>query len=91
MNINSETAWLDGSQLYGSNEKVAKSLRTFECGKLKTSTGNLLPKDSKGNFISGDSRVNQNVALTTLYTVFVREHNRQCDLILKKNPKLNDQ
>lgn len=40
-NIN--TAWIDGSQVYGSDVYTANWLRTFSDGKLKTSTGNLLP------------------------------------------------
>jgi len=37
------TAYIDGSGVYGSDEDHANWLRTFEGGKLKTSTGNLPP------------------------------------------------
>lgn len=37
------TSWIDGSNVYGSDEDRAHWLRTFENGKLKTSSGNLLP------------------------------------------------
>lgn len=40
-NIN--TAWIDGSMVYGSDIHRANWLRTFSDGKLKTSTGNFLP------------------------------------------------
>ncbi len=40
---NELTAWIDGSQVYGSDEARANWLRTFQFGKLKTSAGNLLP------------------------------------------------
>jgi hypothetical protein len=43
--VNLNTAWLDGSQIYGSNKATADKLRSFERGKLLTSEGNLLPKD----------------------------------------------
>lgn len=41
--FNEITAWLDASTVYGSDDFRANWLRTFEDGKLKTSTGNLLP------------------------------------------------
>jgi len=37
------TAWIDGSNVYGSHEFVADWLRTFKDGKLKQSAGELLP------------------------------------------------
>lgn len=37
------TAFIDGSAVYGSSEERMNWLRTFEGGKLKTSTGNFLP------------------------------------------------
>ncbi len=51
--INTITAWLDGSVIYGSDEERAKWLRSGECGKLKVSPspyGDLLPC----NTVSGD-------------------------------------
>jgi peroxidase len=52
---------------------------------LKTSAGNLMPLNVNGfpnggmspdNFLGGDVRVNENVVLTSIHTLFVREHNR---------------
>ena len=40
---NSQTSWIDGSQVYGASDATAKWLRTFKDGKLKVSAGNLLP------------------------------------------------
>ena len=37
------TSWIDGSNVYGSEQTRADWLRTFSDGKLKTSAGNLLP------------------------------------------------
>ncbi len=42
-------------------------------------------------YAAGDVRANENVELTSLHTVFVREHNRWAERIAKLNPKLNDQ
>ncbi len=40
---NELTAWVDGSAVYGSDFDRANWLRSFQGGKLKVSTGNLLP------------------------------------------------
>ncbi len=47
---NKITAYLDLSNIYGSDEKRANWLRTFKDGKLKVSEGNLLP----WNTVSGE-------------------------------------
>ncbi len=41
--INEISAFIDGSAVYGSNQQTADWLRTFSEGKLKTSSGDLLP------------------------------------------------
>ncbi len=42
-------------------------------------------------FVSGDVRCNENPLLLTINTIFLREHNRLCDEILKENPNLSDE
>ncbi|WP_094674510.1 peroxidase family protein [Hydrocoleum sp. CS-953] len=79
--INEITAFLDGSMVYGSDEATALSLRANDgTGKLATSIGPdgeiLLPTDSDGNFLAGDIRVNEQLGLISVHTLFVREHNR---------------
>ena len=41
--INTQSSYLDGSQIYGANTQRARLLRSFEGGKLKVSDGNLPP------------------------------------------------
>ncbi|WDI44988.1 peroxidase family protein [Bremerella sp. P1] len=97
--INSITAFIDGSMIYGSDDSLAAALRTFEGGRLKTSEGNLLPyegdvyEDSEGSifFVAGDVRANEQVGLTAMHTLFVREHNRLADEIAAANPDLTDE
>lgn len=89
--VNAITAWLDGSMVYGSDSATANSLRTLSGGQMKTSDGNLLPTDSKGNFLAGDIRVGENPELTSLQTVFLREHNRLAAQFAKANPAWTDE
>jgi len=102
--INTVTPWLDGSVIYGTSEQRANELRTFEGGKLITTehkNGDLLqlaPANSieiqrvRGlAFFSGDIRANENIALTAVNTLFVREHNRIAEEILNDNPELSDE
>ncbi|MBA4019748.1 MAG: peroxidase [Pirellula sp.] len=89
--VNSITAYIDGSQIYGSDAATAASLRTFSGGRLKTSEGNLLPTAADGSFLAGDIRVNENIELISMQTLFLREHNRLADGIAKANPKLTDE
>ncbi|MEM1323704.1 MAG: peroxidase family protein [Bacteroidota bacterium] len=41
--VNIITAWIDGSCVYGSDDETADWFRTFSGGKIKVSSGNLLP------------------------------------------------
>ena len=86
--VNEITAWIDGSQVYGSDDERAAALRrrSGRGDRLRTSAGRLLPFNNAGFdnapssdsrfFLAGDVRANENVALTALHTLFVREHNR---------------
>lgn len=77
--INSITSFIDASNVYGSDETTADSLRTSVGGKMKTSgDGSLLPVVG-GFFAAGDVRSNEQVGLTAMHTLFVREHNRLAD------------
>ena len=89
--VNFITTWLDGSQIYGSDSETANSLRTFQNGMLRTSSGNLLPVDESGFFQAGDIRVNEQVYLTSMHTLFVREHNRICRQLIRGRRAMNDE
>ena len=88
--INAVTAFLDGSHIYGSDIDTAADLRTFSGGKLKTSAGNMLPKEN-GDYLAGDERVNEQIALTAMHTLFVREHNRLAAALADEDPLLTDE
>ncbi len=103
--VNLITAYIDGSVIYGSDQARADWLRTFENGMMKTSEGNLLPFNEDGFanananpflsdsdlFLAGDVRANENVALTAMHTVWLREHNRQTQQIATLDPTLSDE
>ena len=81
--MNTITGWLDASMVYGSDATTAASLRLPD-GHLKTSAGDNLPIVN-GNFLAGDVRAQENPSLTALQTLFVREHNRQVDLLSQQH------
>lgn len=48
------SAYIDGSAVYGSDQERADWLRSFEGGKLKVSTGNLLPFNTVDGELEGE-------------------------------------
>lgn len=85
------TAWIDGSMIYGSDADTAVSLRELNGGRLLITDDGLLPADSSGSYQAGDIRANENVLLTSMHTLFVREHNYWANQIAAANPNLNDE
>ncbi|KRQ92508.1 peroxidase family protein [Bradyrhizobium valentinum] len=84
MAVNSNTAWLDASMVYGSSAATAASLRTAD-GHMLTSQGDNLPIVD-GMVVAGDVRAAENPALTALHTLFVREHNYWVDKLHLEHP-----
>ncbi|KAI0558008.1 hypothetical protein FGB62_243g017 [Gracilaria domingensis] len=83
---------LDLSTVYGSDESRNEFLRAPNSCRMRTSPrGNLLPLNTGGRvnspdtsnnfFIGGDTRVSETPMLTVMHTIWLREHNRLCDLI----------
>jgi hypothetical protein len=98
------TTWIDASQVYGSDAVRAACLRANDgTGRLKTSTsdhGDLLPLNTGGLanippgptfFVAGDVRVNEQVGLIAIHTLFMREHNFWADLYHTANPDADDE
>ncbi len=97
---NEISSWIDGSMVYGSTDARAAALRVGpDSPFLKTSSGNLLPfnteslvnangpvPDPTALFLAGDIRVNEQVGLAAMHTLFVREHNRLARLLSDNNP-----
>ncbi len=98
--LNEISTWIDASNVYGSDSERAEALRALDgSGQLHTGTGNLLPFNSAGLpnaggdsgelFLAGDVRANEQVALTAMHTLFVREHNHQAARIAERSPNLS--
>ncbi len=99
--INKITAWIDASNVYGSDVERATALRTNDgTGRLNTSAGDLLPFNTEGLpndggdddpflFLAGDFRANEQVGLTSMHTLFVREHNRYVTALAIDRPGLS--
>ena len=76
-------------------------MRSFEGGNLLTSEGDLLPfnvdgLDNAGGtddalFLAGDVRANEQIGLTAMHTLWVREHNRIADQLAEENPNATDE
>jgi hypothetical protein len=98
--LNETTAWIDASNVYGSDQFRAAALRTLDgTGRLLTSPGDLLPFNTVGLpngggdapelFLAGDVRANEQSGLTAMHTLFVREHNRLAQEIALAEPGLD--
>ncbi|MCA9472239.1 MAG: hypothetical protein MRJ96_15655 [Nitrospirales bacterium] len=97
--MNQITAFLDASMVYGSDPVRAQALRTNDgTGRLKMSAGRFLPYNIDGLpnaggpdptlFLAGDIRANEQIGLTAMHTLFVREHNRLANKIRKRHETL---
>lgn len=93
---NEITSWIDGSMVYGSSDERRDALKDPDNPHLlATSAGNLLPFNTAGLsnanigsdvlFLAGDIRANEQVGLTVMHTLFVREHNRMATILMEDN------
>ncbi|XP_021378191.1 myeloperoxidase-like [Mizuhopecten yessoensis] len=83
--VNAITSFVDGSQVYGSEEALAQELRAGTDGLMKVEGDNLLPANDKSTCLlrnvndhcqlAGDVRVNENPHLGAIHIAFVRYHN----------------
>lgn len=99
---NEITSWIDGSMVYGSSADRNAALRQAGTPFLRMSGGDLLPfnsdrlmnangfvADPSTLFLAGDIRANEQLGLTVMHTLFVREHNRLAQNILNNNPSID--
>merc|ERR1712038_1596377 len=102
--VNKITAFIDASNVYGSEEEIAEVIRAKVGGRLveNENTGGQLPTndqlrrpanhlDDRHDFVSGDLRVNEQPFLTSMHVLWMREHNRLADLLAKELHTENDE
>ncbi|TAQ91302.1 hypothetical protein B7494_g374 [Chlorociboria aeruginascens] len=112
-NRNMASTWLDMSALYGSTEDVARSLRSFQSGKMLTQDLKTRGAKRKGSYLpfntmkietrtrpgmpqdqlfaGGDPRTNEDWIMLSIHTLFLREHNRLCDILVRQHPTWDDE
>ena len=86
------TSFIDGSSIYGSDQTTADLLREFSGGELTTSVvqDKLLPVID-GARLAGDVRAQEQPGLTSMHTLWMREHNRIAKEKAASNPNLSDE
>jgi peroxidase len=99
--LNEISGLIDGTNIYGQDPARTLELRTLDgTGHLKN-PGGFLPYNVNGFpnaqppgsnpadfFLAGDIRANEQLALTAMHTLWVREHNRTADYVKIRNKKL---
>ena len=97
--LNQITHWIDASNVYGSLPEEEKELRGLY-GLLREGPKRTLPEDPNPRlecfgttpcFRGGDLRANEQVALTVMHTIFLREHNRIAKKLDTFNPQWDDE
>lgn len=86
--VNIHTGRVDGGALYGTNKQFEHNvLREPGTCLLRVSMPGFLPvskepdADGTFKFVSGDNRVDEHAILTSMHTLWLREHNRLCDTL----------
>ena len=99
--MNQNSHWLDGSMIYGSSNATTNLVRSFTGGKLLMENYNgrqMLPTvggqptcNFKGCINAGDLRATEHPQLTTMHTIWAREHNRIANTLFSRNPTWSDE
>ncbi|MFN3210048.1 MAG: peroxidase family protein, partial [Roseovarius sp.] len=86
---NEITSFIDASMIYGSDAATLAGLRA-EGGKLLLTEDALLVLDGT-TLLTGDVRAAENLLLSSMHTIFTREHNRIVDELAAADPALTDE
>lgn len=98
---NSLSSVVDLASVYGPDSARSRALRAGKLGLLTTSGPNLLPLNTgrinnapvlgRKFFLAGDHRANEHPVLTSLHTIFMREHNDIAKELSVTFPTWNDE
>jgi len=99
--VNHLSSFVDASQVYGRDKTVQDELRSFQGGKMLTSSENYLPRSDSDFtcssvfdlpcFVGGEDRPSENLALTSIHTLFLREHNRLAAALQSRHRDWSDE
>jgi len=90
--LSQTSAFIDASHIYGMTEETARSLRDTTGPKLKTRRGIYLPHGSTGQLLdAGDLRVNEDLLLALLHTIWVSRHNFFVEELERINREWDDE
>jgi len=98
--VNITTSYLDASNIYGDTPERNNYIRKHKGGKLLYSECALPPFNNGtmpnamlkyGSYVCGDVRANENLALLSIHSLWIREHNYWAHLLHKCNKKLDDE
>jgi hypothetical protein len=89
--VTGDTHWWDGSQIYGSDPKFARAIRSGQNGKLRIEPTGLVPEDVEAQVDLHGVAGNFWVGLALLHALFMLEHNAICDRLHAEYPELEDE
>jgi hypothetical protein len=87
---NTESAWWDGSQLYGSTPAREAQVREGEGGRLTMGLDGLLPLEGRSGVDLTGVNGNWWLGLAAMHTLFAREHNAVCAMLAEAHPDWDD-
>jgi hypothetical protein len=89
LSANAASHWWDGSEVYGGDETVAKSLREPDGGAALRLEEGHLPTGPDGIPITG-FRESWWFGLSVMHTLFAREHNAVCEALRREYPRMDE-
>ncbi|MEU8118272.1 peroxidase family protein [Spirillospora sp. NPDC049024] len=87
---NTASHWWDGSEVYGGDETMARSLREPDGGAALRLENGHLPSGADGIPLTG-FRENWWLGLSAMHTLFAREHNTVCDALRSEYPRMDEE
>jgi peroxidase len=89
--MNENSAYIDASNMYGSDSKGQDALRVGAFMKTAIVRGKVFPPTNREGMSTGDDRSNLFIGLSAMHTIFVRLHNRIAADLQNLNPQWNSE